>query len=177
MTPNEFLKYLAQQVQQYRKNYSLNEGKAFGMWYAIDSLDLQEDEAYEAVSYDAGNDKDIDFFHVDHESERVLVGQLKFNAKGQYKGKEAELLSLIHATDWLKDPESLARDGRKDIAAAARDYCDAIARGFSVEYLYVYCGAPQGCRRCRKAVQCHRGRERAVALLSRRAPPEPYRRA
>jgi hypothetical protein len=142
MNPEDFLKYLAQQVQRYRKEYSLNEGKAFGMWYAIDSLDLQEDEAYEAVSYDGGNDKDIDFFHVDHEAERILVGQLKFNAKGRYKGHKAELLSLIRATDWLKDPESLARDGRKDLAAAARDYSDAIARGFSVEYLYVYCGPP-----------------------------------
>ena len=28
------------------------------------------------------------------------------------------------------------------MAGAARDYCDAIARGFSVEYLYVYCGPP-----------------------------------
>ena len=72
MTQNEFLKYLDQEVQRYRKDYSLSEGKAFGMWYAIDSLGLQEDEAYEAVSYDGSNDKDIDFFFVDQESERVL---------------------------------------------------------------------------------------------------------
>ncbi len=142
MSEEEFLRYLGQQVQRYRKEYSLTEGKAFGLWYALDSLGLQEDEAYEAVSYDGANDKDIDFFYVDQESERVLVGQLKFNAKGQYKGRKAELLALIHATDWLKDPESLDRDGRKDIAAAAREYCDAIGRGFSVEYVYVYCGSP-----------------------------------
>jgi len=143
MSQDEFLKYLSQQVQRYRKEYSLSEGKAFGLWYAVDSLELQEDEAYEAVSYDGGNDKDIDFFYIDQESERVLVGQLKFNAKGRYKAKKGELLSLIHATDWLKDPESLARDGRNDIASAAREYSDAVARGFSIEYLYVYCGAPQ----------------------------------
>jgi hypothetical protein len=142
MTQEDFLRYLAQEVQRYRKHYSLGEGKAFGLWYAMDSLVLQEDEAYEAVSYDGGNDKDIDFFYVDQEAERVLVGQLKFNAKGQYKGKKPELLALIHATDWLKDPESLERNGRKDIAAAARDYSEAVGRGFSVEYLYVYCGPP-----------------------------------
>ena len=50
MTQDEFLKYLGQQVSRYRKDYSLSEGKAFGLWYAVDSLDLQEDEAYEAVS-------------------------------------------------------------------------------------------------------------------------------
>ena len=143
MTEDEFLKYLRQQVQRYRKEYSLTEGKAFGLWYAVDSLELQEDEAYEAASYDGGNDKDIDFFYLDQEAARVLVGQLKFNARGQYKGKKPELLSLIHTTDWLKDPESLEREGRKDLAGAAREYREAINRGFSVEYLYVYCGPPR----------------------------------
>lgn len=143
MSQDDFLKYVSQQVQRYRKEYSLSEGKAFGLWYAVDSLELQEDEAYEAVSYDGANDKDIDFFYIDQESERVLVGQLKFNGKGRYKGKKGELLSLIHATDWLKDPESLARDGRRDIASAAREYSDAVGRGFSIEYLYVYCGPAQ----------------------------------
>lgn len=135
-----FLKYLGDQVRRYRTQYSLTEGKAFGLWHAADSLELQEDEAYEAVSFDGGNDKDIDLFYVDQEAERVLIAQLKFNAKGKYKGRKNELLSLIHTSDWLKDPESLARDGRADLAAAAQDYIDAIGRGFSVEYIYVYCG-------------------------------------
>jgi hypothetical protein len=128
--------YLRDQVKKYRKEYSLNEGKAFGLWYAVDSLELEEDEAYEAVSFDGGNDKDIDLFYIDQESERVLIAQLKFNAKGQYKGRKNELLGLIHTTDWLKDSESLERDGRHDLAAAAKDYVDGIGRGFSVEYIY-----------------------------------------
>jgi hypothetical protein len=112
------LKYFRAQVKKYRHQYSLNEGKAFGLWYASDSLGLEDDEAYEAVSFDGANDKDIDFFFVDQEAERVLIGQLKFNGLGKYKGKKSELLSLIHTTDWLKDPESLARTGRKDIRRA-----------------------------------------------------------
>ena len=140
MTQDDFLKYLKQQVSKYKAEYSLTDGKAFGLWYAVDSLGLQEDEAYEAVSYDGGNDKDIDFFFIDQEAERVLVGQLKFSAKGNYSGKKAELLGLIHTTDWLKDPESLERDGRKDIASAAREYIEAVGNGHSIEYLYVYCG-------------------------------------
>lgn len=74
MTEDEFLKYLGRQVQRYRGEYSLNEGRAFGLWYAIDSLGLQEDEAYEAVSYDGGNDKDVDFLSIDliaEHSERI----------------------------------------------------------------------------------------------------------
>lgn len=135
-----FLKYLPKQVRRFQNEYSLSEGKAFGLWYATDGLGLEEDEAFEAVSFDGGNDKDIDLFFVDHESERVLIAQLKFNAKGQYKGKKNELLGLIHTTDWLKDPNSLERDGRPDLVDAAQDYSDAIAKGFSVEYIYAYCG-------------------------------------
>ena len=54
-----FLKYLGDQVMRYKTEYSLTEGKAFGLWYAVDSLELEEDEAYEAASFDGGNDKDI----------------------------------------------------------------------------------------------------------------------
>jgi AIPR protein len=137
-----FLKYLGEQVRKFRTEYSLSDGKAFGLWYAVESLKLEEDEAYEAVSFDGGNDKDIDLFYIDQEAERVLIAQLKFNAKGQYKGRKNELLSLIHTTDWLKDPESLERDGRHDLALAGEDYLASIGRGFSVEYIYAFCGAP-----------------------------------
>jgi len=140
MAQQDFLKYLRTEVNKYQAQYSLNEGKAFGLWYAIDSLGLEEDEAYEAVSFDGPNDKDIDIFYIDQEAERVLIGQLKFGAAGNYKAKKSELLSVIHATDWLADPESLRRAGRKDIAAAAEDYCWALGEGYSVEFLYVYCG-------------------------------------
>ena len=42
-----FLKYLAKQVTRYRAEYSLSEGKSFGLWYAIDGLELEEDEAFD----------------------------------------------------------------------------------------------------------------------------------
>jgi len=137
---DNFLKYLRTQVKHFRDQYSLSEGKAFGMWYAIEGLGLEEDEAFEAVSYDGGNDKGIDLFYVDQESERVIIGQLKFNSNGTYKGKKNELLALIHTTDWLKDPESLDRDGRKDLGSAGREYLSSIDKGYSIEYVYVYCG-------------------------------------
>jgi hypothetical protein len=140
MKDDPFLKYLRKQVKRYQTQYSLSEGKAFGLWYAVNSLELEEDEAYEAVSFDGGNDKDIDLLYIDQDSERVLIAQLKFNAKGAYKGKKNELLGLLHTTDWLKDPESLERDGRSDLASAAQEYVEAIGHGFSVEYIYAYCG-------------------------------------
>jgi hypothetical protein len=95
MTPEAFLKYFRAQVKKYRHQYSLNEGKAFGLWYASDSLGLEDDEAYEAVSFDGANDKDIDFFFVDQEAQRVLIGQLKFNGLGKYKGKNRNFSVLF----------------------------------------------------------------------------------
>lgn len=137
----DFLTYLNHRVGSLRASWKLNEGKAFGMWFAQEYFELGDAEAFESISVDGGNDKDIDLFHVDHEAERVVVAQLKYEAKGKYKGKKNELLGILHATDWLKDPEALSREGRPELAAAAQDYVDAIGKGYSVEYLYVFCGA------------------------------------
>ncbi len=136
----KFLALLNKQVSKFRKNYKLTEGKAFGMWLAIEYLGLDENDAFEAVSVDGGNDKDIDLFFVDDDIERVVIGQQKFNKAGKYKGDKNELLGLIHTTDWLKDPEAFAREGRPDLEDAARAYQKALAEGYSVEYVYSYCG-------------------------------------
>jgi AIPR protein len=135
-----FLALLNKQVSNYQKKYKLPDGKAFGMWLAIEYLGLDDNDAFEAVSVDSSNDKDIDLFFVDDEAQRVVIGQQKFKKDGRYKGSKNELLGLIHTTDWLKDPESFAREGRPDLESAARDYQNALAAGYSVEYIYAYCG-------------------------------------
>jgi hypothetical protein len=140
MTTAEFLKYLNKEVRIYRKKYRLSEGKAFGMWVATEYLGLDETDAFEAVSVDGGNDKDLDLFFVDEETERIVVSQTKFNAKGRYRAKKNELLGLLHTTDWLKNPEGLAREGRPELEAAAREYTDATSKGYPVEYVYAFCG-------------------------------------
>jgi len=140
MNRSTFLSYLKDRVAYNKQHYGLKVGSAFAMWYATESLDLEEDEAFEAVSFDGGNDKDIDLFFIDAPTERVLIGQLKYKASANYAAKKSELLSLIHTTDWLTDPEALRRDGRSDLADAADEYEAAVTKGFSVEYLYVYMG-------------------------------------
>lgn len=140
MNKSTYLQHLKERVGHYRTTYGLSVGASFSMWYAAEALGLEEDEAYEAASYDGANDKDIDLFYVDDPNERVVIGQFKYRAKGDYGAKKPELLSLLHTTDWLKDPEALRRDGRDDLAAAAEEFERSIAAGYSVEYLYVYCG-------------------------------------
>jgi hypothetical protein len=137
MSQDDFLKYVSQQVQRYRKEYSLSEGKAFGLWYAVDSLELQEDAAYEAVSYDGANDKDIDFFYIDQESERVLVGQLKFNGKGFIAAPERAIDSIIRFTNsqnpirlWdLSAQDKLQRRLKKELAALPQPFLYVLRKG------------------------------------------------
>ena len=62
---NAFLAVLNKCAEKFKTDYKLTEGKAFGMWLATECLDLDENDAFEAVSVDGGNDKDIDFFFVD----------------------------------------------------------------------------------------------------------------
>lgn len=135
-----FLTLLNKRVLKFKTDYRLTEGKAFGMWLATEYLGMDDNEAFEAVSIDGGNDKDIDIFFVDDEAERVVIGQLKFNAKGCYKASKNELLGLLHTTDWLKDVEGIKREGRKELESAASDYNQAITNGHSVEYVYAFCG-------------------------------------
>lgn len=135
-----FLKLLNRKVQKFKVNYKLTEGKAFGMWLVTEYLGLEENEAFEAVSVDGSNDKGIDLFFLDDESERVIIGQLKFNAKGRYGASKNELLGLLHTTDWLRDIEGIKREGRKELESAATDYNKAISNGYSVEYVYAFCG-------------------------------------
>jgi hypothetical protein len=124
-----FLVVLNKKVQKFKTGYKLSDGKAFGMWLVTEYLGLDENDAFEAVSIDGGNDKGIDLFFVDDEAERVLIGQLKFNAKGRYKASKNELLGLLHTTDWLKDIEGVKREGRKELENAATEYGQAIANG------------------------------------------------
>lgn len=135
-----FLQFLAGEVTQAQARHSLTAGQAFMMWYGIEALGLEEDEAIEAVSYDGGNDKSIDLFFVDEEFERVIVVQGKYQARGKYRGRVKDVHSLSHSVVWLGDAEALHREGRADLAGAAREYSEAAAKGYSVELQYVFCG-------------------------------------
>lgn len=140
MANSDLIKYIKEHTDRYEAFYRIQTGKAFMLWYAVEGLGLDEDTAYEAVSYDGGNDKSIDLFFIDESLERVLIAQGKYHSRGAYKPMVGEFFELVHSSDWLQNPESLVREGREDLAAAASEYNAAVARGFTVEYLFVYMG-------------------------------------
>lgn len=74
-------------MQKFKDACKLSDGKAFGMRLATEYLELGKNKAFEAVSVDGGKDKDIDLFFADDESEHLVIGQLKFNAKRRYRGR------------------------------------------------------------------------------------------
>lgn len=134
------LSYIEEQVERYSSAYGLSAGKAFMLWYGTEAMGLTEDVAYEAAAYDGGNDKSIDFFHVDDDNQRVVIAQGKYAKQGKYGASTGEFFELIHTTDWLQNPESFEREGRSDLAEAARSYNEAIAKGYAVDFHYVYMG-------------------------------------
>lgn len=140
MTYRNLISYVGAKVDKYQKEYKISIGQSFTLWYAIEGLDMNLDDAYEAISYDGANDKNIDLFYVDEDYERVVIIQGKYNSKGVYKPKVGQFLELIHSTDWLQDTESLVREGRADLANASKEYCNAIEKGYSVEFQFVYMG-------------------------------------
>lgn len=142
MSNLELIKYIKDQMESFSSTYNLSTGQAFMMWYATEGLELDQETAFEAVSFDGGNDKSIDFFYIDKFYERVLIGQGKFNSKAEYKPKSGEFLELVHSIDWLSNPESLEREGRGDLAEAGRQYKEAIDNGYTIEFNYVYMGLP-----------------------------------
>ncbi len=80
VTISDQLKSITDRVNHYEQFYKLSKGRAFMLWYAVEALDLDQDSAHEAVSYDGGNDKSIDLFHIDDEFERVIIAQGKYSS-------------------------------------------------------------------------------------------------
>lgn len=138
----QVLAYIKDQVDRYVSTYNLSSGRAFMLWYGIEANNLSEDVAYEAAAYDGGNDKSIDFFHVDDDNQRVIIAQGKYNRNGAHRASTGEFFELVHTTDWLQSPESFEREGRADLAEAARSYLEAVGNGYAVDFHYVYTGAP-----------------------------------
>ncbi len=138
-----FIEYLRDRVVDFENRYSLNTGKAFMTWYAMEALGLSEEDAVAAVAYDGANDKGIDLFHVDDENESIVVAQGRYRSNANYSPKPGELLVLTYSAKWLSDPETLRREGRPDLADAAEDYSAALAKGYTIDFHFVYTGPPK----------------------------------
>jgi len=136
----DFKAALKREVTAITKKYGLHDDNAFAFWFATQILDIGEDEALEAVSVEGANDKGIDLFFVDHNAGRVLIGQTKYSADLGHSPKEKDVSTLESSLNWLVSPEALLKEGRPDLAEAAKDFLEAVKDDYGVELLYIYAG-------------------------------------
>jgi hypothetical protein len=138
-----FVATLRKEVSVLVKKLKISSHRAFNIWFAKVVLDLNEEEALEATGVEGANDKNIDLFWIDDDSQKVVVVQGKYGADGAggvYRPKIKEVDSLIGCLNWLASPESLRQDGKDDLAESAEEYVKAIREGYGVELWFVYAG-------------------------------------
>ncbi|MDP2992244.1 MAG: hypothetical protein Q8N82_02645 [Deltaproteobacteria bacterium] len=66
-----FNNYLQAEVRHISQRERLSADKAFLFWFAVNILDLSEDDAREAISIEGANDKGIDLLWVDDDEGRI----------------------------------------------------------------------------------------------------------
>jgi hypothetical protein len=135
-----FLSELKREVDLLARTYSVTGDRAFVVWFGRVGLELDDDEAFDALAVEGPNDKGMDLFWVDHANESVLIAQCKYSAKGANRPREKDLNTLLTCTDWLASPQTLEGEGRAELVAAAREYVEAIERDYSILLWFVYCG-------------------------------------
>ena len=135
-----FLPALRKEIKALAKMFSVPDYQAFALWFAKLALDLDDDDAFDALSVEGPNEKGMDLFWVDHTNQRVFIAQCKYSVKGTHRPKVKDLESLLSCTDWLVSPGVLDREGRSELVAAARDFQEAIERDYSVQLWFAYCG-------------------------------------
>ena len=135
-----FLAALRKEVKRLAEIYSIPEHRAFAVWFGTTVLDLDEDDAFDALSVEGPNEKGMDLFWVDNPNQRVLIGQCKYSSEGTSRPKVKDLDQLLSCTDWLASPQALEAEGRPELVAASREYRDAVAQGYSVQLWFAYCG-------------------------------------
>jgi len=138
--PKNFMTHLPAEITRISRRERLSPDKAFLFWFAVNILELSEEEARDAMAVEGANDKGIDLFFVDEEEGRILLMQGKYSPGMRYRPKLGELTKLESSLNWLANPEALRKDGKADLADAAEDYVRSVNDGYGVEMSFVYAG-------------------------------------
>jgi hypothetical protein len=136
----EFEKRLKSEIQALSRQHHLSDDKAFGLWFAMNILELTEPDALAATQFDGPNDKSVDFFWIDDDAERVFIGQFKYSPTLSATARTSHVALLQASLNWLTNPNALRKDGKPDLATAADEYLEATAKGYCTELWYIYAG-------------------------------------
>jgi len=136
-----FINQVDIEIDHIAKAFSLSKDKAFCVWVAMLTMDMDQDDAFDALSVEGPNEKGMDLFWVDHQNQRVFIAQCKYSGSGTHNPKEKDLTNLLSCIDWLASPEALEREGRPELVAAARDYNEALSGGYFTQLWFIYLGS------------------------------------
>lgn len=129
------------EIEALSRRLQITKHRAFLIWFGHVALDLEEEECLEATGIEGANDKNIDFFWIDKEANKIIIVQGKVGAAdGDFRPKLREVDSLISSLNWLATPEALRQDGKPDLAESAQEYVGAVREGYSVELWFAYAG-------------------------------------
>jgi len=111
-------------IDELAKRGQITRSRAFAAWFAINFFSLDEDEALEAAAADGGNDQGIDLAFVDDTSEEIVVLQAHCPENTDRKTPKSKWDAVVSSMPFIKDPSSLAKSGRPDLAEALRSMQD-----------------------------------------------------
>lgn len=101
MATGSFEISLRSELEALTKKLDLTVSQALAFWFLRRALEISDDEALEAVSVDGANDKGLDFFYLDTENSRVIIGQAKYSSDFKVNTKDAHLNALQTSLNWL----------------------------------------------------------------------------
>jgi len=128
------------EVRAIADTFGLDDDHAFPVWFAKIVLDLDDDDAYDALALEGPNEKGVDLFWIDEQNKRVFIAQCKYSAKGSVSPKMKDLDHFLSCTQWLSSPEALQAEGRPEWVSAASDFKEAITQDYTTQLWFVYCG-------------------------------------
>lgn len=136
-----FLDTLAQEINSITRKFPLTEAKAFPVLVARIVLDLDDMDAYDAITVEGPNEKGMDIFWIDQQQKRVFIAQCKYSKTGTSNPGVKDVRNLLNCTNWLSNPQTLEREGRLELLAAATEYKTAVEEGYKIELWFVYAGS------------------------------------
>lgn len=134
---------LKRELSETQGRHSLRKPQdAFPYWICTQILEATDAEAIEACGPEGGNDKEIDFFLIDREENKVIIGQTKYNESFSVNVKASHVNALLTCQQWIRNPSILRKEGKTDLAILAEDYLEVTELGFTTELWFVYTSPP-----------------------------------
>ncbi|MCE9673449.1 AIPR family protein [Myxococcus stipitatus] len=112
---------IRESVTELARRAGITPERAFAAWYAINMLDVDEDDALEAAALDGGEDQGVDLLYTDQVNERIIILQAHYPKNAKSATPKSKWDSLATAIPNIDKPEFFRIAGRPELATAAEE--------------------------------------------------------